>query len=299
MRKQPGPCLHDVPGVDPSGFPALGEPRERADRWGREAPSCLISSWKRGAQQGHILAPHGPESGRGLLGKGRGAERWEPPSASVYPAAKHPGPPPTPTSRSPGRLGLAGENTPERVPWPPAQRPLRAVQGAVQGLGIRRAKQLFLTHCCEAAKCNRFHAQLRREGWRDTRLLWRRWCLLAASQRALPARSWGGISGSGPRSPPRPPGAQGAHLVGCRPGSRWARAAQPAGGGHGGRAASSAGRSQLLRPWQGEHRASPPRCQGREQTPGSCSAPAGWAPVRARLPPAPAWPAPTPTFSES
>lgn len=40
----------------------------------------------------------------------------------------------------------------------------------------------------------------------------------------------------------------------------------------------------------------PRQCQGREQTHGSCSAPAGRASVPARLPPVPARPPPTPMF---
>ena len=38
----------------------------------------------------------------------------------------------------------------------------------MQGLGIGHTKQLFLTHCCKAAKWNCFHTQLQWEGRRDT-----------------------------------------------------------------------------------------------------------------------------------
>lgn len=121
----------------------------------------------------------------------------------------------------------------------------------MQGLGIRQARQLFLTHCCEAAKRNCFHTRLWREGRRDTALSaegethWRgvRECCLQGG--GGPPLDWG----------PTSPQANGTPTL---------RAASPALGGQGRHsqrvegeaAASSAAWSQLLRPWQGEHRAS-------------------------------------------
>lgn len=85
----------------------------------------------------------------------------------------------------------------------------------MQGPGIRQARQLFLTHCCEAAKWNCFHTRLWREGQRDT---------------ASPAEGemhWQGVRESCLRGAGGPPLEQG-------PGSPWAertptmRAASPA-----------------------------------------------------------------------
>lgn len=95
-----------------------------------------------------------------------------------------------------------------------------------------------------------------------------------------------------------PPGRQGAHLVGCQPGSSRA-GRREAGSRVPGRLSlqASAGWSQLLRPWQGEHRASPRSLRSakvRSRRPAPVQLLRAWASVPARLPPALAWPGPPP-----
>ena len=197
---------------------------------------------------------------------------------SVYHAAKGPG-----ASRPPW-----GENTPKlQGPQP------RSLFRAVQGLGVRQAKQLFLSHCSMAAKWNCFHGRLWREGWRDTTSSSKGRLLGWSQEHSL--QSWGG----GPlwtwaEVCPRPTGCP---LRGCHAGSGSA-GVEGDGRLHGGvslpagigrlepAALALAGRTQ-------SKSAQPPQCQGREQACGSRSASVGGAFVPTWLPPG-AWPSCTP-----
>lgn len=119
--EQPSPYLRAVPGIEPHGAPALREPRPSQGRAGSSVMSDPLWGGE-GGRQRHVLGPSRPEGKRG-----DSAERCEPSSLSVYPAAKHPGVVPPPHTHthtlSLGRSALTGENMPERVPWPPAQQP--------------------------------------------------------------------------------------------------------------------------------------------------------------------------------
>lgn len=104
----------------------------------------------------------------------------------------------TPLQRGLGSPALPRERTrPEELYSPQPSGLCRAVQG----LGIRQAKQLFSTPCSVAAKWNRFHGRLRREGGRGYHLLhegrshgW--------ESGVQPAEwGWGGICRPGLRSP--------------------------------------------------------------------------------------------------
>lgn len=196
---------------------------------------------------------------------------------SVYHAAKGPG-----ASSPPW-----GENTSKLYgPLP------RSLFRAEQGLGVRQAKQLFLSHCSMAAKWTRFRGRLWREGWRDTTSSSKGRLLGWSQERSLQSGS-GGSLWTWAEVCPRPTGCP---LRGCQAGSGLAGVE---GGGqlHGGvsfpagigrlepAALALAGRTQ-------SKSAQPPQCQGWEQACGSRSTSVGGAFVPIWLPPGPGPPAP-------
>lgn len=155
-------------------------------------------------------------------------------------------------------LALSGENIPQRVTWPSAQQPVPSCAGP----GHRAHQTTGFDSLLQGCQVELLpHTQLQWEGWRGHGFLhWRR-NELAESPGGWPTEWWGDISGLGVEVFP---GRQGAHLMRCHPGSGWQRGHRgDTGGGVGegcimGRLSlqSSAGWSQLLWPWQGEHRAS-------------------------------------------